>query len=352
MWPDCDKTVIDMVRDAKQTILIVDDVETDVDTLVETLGDDYEIAVALDGPTALQSLRPDPPDLILLDIMMPGMDGYEVCRRIKADPRTEGIPVVFITALGDERDEAAAFEAGGADFLTKPVKRIVVQKRVRTQLERLDQMRRLEEEVTRRTAEIDETRQQIIQCLGRAAEYRDNETGKHVIRMSLFSERIALAYGLEAQEARRYLAATPMHDVGKIGIRDSILLKPGRLDEDEMAEMKRHCVIGEKILGETDSPLLRLAALCAKTHHERWDGKGYPCGIAGEDIPIVGRITAVADVFDALTSKRPYKEPWPIARAAAEIQNGAGSQFDPAVVEAFARALQEILILREEHVEP
>jgi putative two-component system response regulator len=336
----------------RETVLVVDDFKTNVEYLRDFLELEYRVLGAYSGEEALAMARAERPDIILLDVMMPGMDGYEVCRRIKADPRTEGIPVIFITALGDERDEAAAFESGGADFLTKPVKRIVVQKRVRTQLERLDQMRRLEEEVTRRTAEIDETRQQIIQCLGRAAEYRDNETGMHVIRMSLFSERIALAYGLEPQEARRYLAATPMHDVGKIGIRDSILLKPGRLDEDEMAEMKRHCVIGEKILGETDSPLLRLAALCAKTHHERWDGKGYPCGIAGAAIPIVGRITAVADVFDALTSKRPYKEPWPIARAAAEIQNGAGSQFDPAVVDAFARALQEILILREEHVEP
>jgi putative two-component system response regulator len=336
----------------RETVLVVDDFKTNVEYLRDFLELEYRVLGAYSGEEALSVAQAERPDIILLDVMMPGMDGYEVCRRIKADPRTEGIPVIFITALGDERDEAAAFESGGADFLTKPVKRIVVQKRVRTQLERLDQMRRLEEEVTRRTAEIDETRQQIIQCLGRAAEYRDNETGKHVIRMSLFSERIALAYGLEAQEARHYLAATPMHDVGKIGIRDSILLKPGRLDEDEMAEMKLHCVIGEKILGETDSPLLRLAALCAKTHHERWDGKGYPCGIAGADIPIVGRITAVADVFDALTSRRPYKEPWPIARAAAEIQNGAGSQFDPAVVDAFARALQEILILREEHVEP
>ena len=313
----------------RETVLVVDDFKTNVEYLRDFLELDYRVLCAYSGEEALAMARAERPDIILLDVMMPGMDGYEVCRRIKADPRTEGIPVVFITALGDERDEAAAFEAGGADFLTKPVKRIVVQKRVRTQLERLDQMRRLEEEVTRRTAEIDETRQQIIQCLGRAAEYRDNETGNHVIRMSLFSERIALAYGLEAQEARRYLAATPMHDVGKIGIRDSILLKPGRLDEDEMAEMKRHCVIGEKILGETDSPLLRLAALCAKTHHERWDGKGYPCGIAGAAIPIVGRITAVADVFDALTSKRPYKEPWPIARAAAEIQNGSGSSSTP-----------------------
>lgn len=336
----------------RETVLVVDDFKTNVEYLRDFLELEYRVLGAYSGEEALAMARAERPDIILLDVMMPGMDGYEVCRRIKADPRTEGIPVIFITALGDERDEAAAFEAGGADFLTKPVKRVVVQKRVRTQLERLDQMRRLEEEVTRRTAEINETRQQIIQCLGRAAEYRDNETGKHVIRMSLFSERIALAYGLEAQEARRYLAATPMHDVGKIGIRDSILLKPGRLDEEEMAEMKRHCVIGEKILGETDSPLLRLAALCAKTHHERWDGRGYPCGIAGADIPIVGRITAVADVFDALTSKRPYKEPWPIARAAAEIQNGSGRQFDPAVVDAFARALQEILILREEHVEP
>ncbi|MBL8965774.1 MAG: response regulator [Spirochaetaceae bacterium] len=332
-------------------VLVVDDFKTNVEYLRDFLEPEYETLTAYDGAEAIQRALDGRPDIVLLDVMMPRMDGYEVCRRFKADDRLKDIPIIFVTALGDEKDEAKAFEAGGSDFLTKPVKRVVVLKRIRTQLERSDQMRRLEAEVRKRTKEIEETRMRVIQCLGKASEYRDNETGHHVIRMSNFAERIALAYGLSAEEARLYLYATPMHDVGKIGIRDSILLKPGRLDEEELREMRRHCEIGEKILGETDSLLLATAAVCAKTHHERWDGKGYPQGLAGDAIPLVGRIAAVADVFDALTSKRPYKEAWPIARAAGEVRNAAGTQFDPTVVEAFQKALEEILVIRESYLE-
>jgi putative two-component system response regulator len=335
----------------RETVLVVDDFRTNIEFLRDFLEVDYRVLSANNGQEAIAAATEERPDIILLDVMMPGLDGYEVCRRLKADPRTRNIPIIFVTALGEEKDEASAFEAGGADFLTKPVKRVVVQKRIRTQLERVEQMRWLEAEVQRRTTEIEQTRQNIIQCLGRAAEYRDNETGNHVMRMSRYCERIALAYGLDAAEAKFYLAATPMHDVGKIGIRDSILLKPGKLDEAEWIEMRRHCEIGERILGKSESALLRTAASCAKTHHERWDGSGYPVGLAGEDIPLVGRIAAVADVFDALTTKRPYKEAWPIARAAAEIQNSSGSQFDPSVVAAFAKCFEAVLEIRERYFE-
>ncbi len=337
--------------DDRPTVLVVDDFKTNVEYLRDFLEPEYRVLAAYSGEQALEVALEGHPDILLLDVMMPGMDGYETCRRFKEDPRLKNIPIIFVTALGDEKDEASAFEAGGSDFLTKPVKRIVVLKRIRTQLASLDQMRRLEAEVQKRTREIESTRMKVIQCLGKAAEFRDNETGNHVIRMSHFAERIALAYGLDADEARLYLYATPMHDVGKIGIRDTILLKPGRLDEEELKEMRTHCEIGEKILGERDSLLLETASICAKTHHERWDGKGYPAGLAGEDIPLVGRIAAVADVFDALTSKRPYKEAWPIAKAAGEIQNSSGTQFDPAVVEAFHKALEEILVIRENYLE-
>lgn len=337
--------------DDRPTVLVVDDFKTNVEYLRDFLETEYRVLAAYNGEQALKIALESHPDILLLDVMMPGMDGYETCRRFKEDPRLKNIPIIFVTALGDEKDEASAFEAGGSDFLTKPVKRVVVMKRIRTQLERQDQMRRLEAEVQKRTREIEFTRMKIIQCLGKASEFRDNETGNHVIRMSHFAERIALAYGLDADEARLYLYATPMHDVGKIGIRDSILLKPGRLDDEEIREMRRHCEIGERILGEGDSLLLETASICAKTHHERWDGKGYPQGLAGEAIPLVGRIASVADVFDALTSKRPYKEAWPIAKAAGEIQNSSGSQFDPAVVEAFHKALEEILVIREGYLE-
>jgi putative two-component system response regulator len=331
----------------RETILVVDDFKTNVEYLRDILEAEYRVLAAYRGDQALALATAEKPDLILLDVMMPGMDGYEVCRRLKADPRTRGIPVIFVTALGEERDEAAAFEAGGSDFLTKPVKIIVVKKRIRTQLERLDQMRRLEAEVGKRTREIDETRRKVIECLGKASEFRDNETGTHVVRMSKYAEQIALAYGLDAEEATLYLLATPLHDVGKIGIHDAILRKPGRLNAAEWTEMRTHCEIGARILGDDPSILIHTASVCAMSHHERWDGSGYPLGLAGEAIPLVGRIASIADVFDALTSKRPYKEAWPIGRALAEIQNASGSQFDPEVVKAFARTLEKILEIRE-----
>jgi putative two-component system response regulator len=335
----------------RASILVVDDFKTNVEFLRDILESQYAILTAYNGEEALSIARSERPDLILLDVMMPGKDGYEVCRELKADARTAEIPIVFVTALGDEEDEARAFEAGGADFITKPVKLVVVKKRIKTQLELLGKMRDLEEEVARRTEEIEQTRQRIIDCLGKASEFRDNETGNHVLRMSMYSERIALAYGLDEREALRYRFVTPMHDVGKIGIRDSILLKPGRLEPAEFEEMKQHCVIGERILGSDGSLLLKMAATCAKSHHEKWDGSGYPLGLVGEDIPLVGRIAAVADVFDALTSERPYKEAWPIGRASAEIENSSGSHFDPAVVNAFAASLESILEIRERYLE-
>lgn len=340
--------------DGRETILVVDDFKANVEFFTAILEGDYRVISAYEGETAIAKARSEHPDLVLLDIMMPGLDGYEVCRALKADPRTKSIPVIFVTALGEVEDEARAFEAGGADFLTKPVRPVVVVARVKTQLALRGQMRALESMVRERTAELERTRFEIIRRLGRAAEFRDNETGLHVIRMGLYGEHVALAYGLSIDDAELFLHALPMHDIGKIGIRDSILLKPGRLDEEEMEEMRKHCEIGARILGEDSghgSEPLALAAVCALSHHERWDGTGYPRRLAGEDIPLIGRIAAVADVFDALTSRRPYKEPWPIGRAAAEIQNGSGTQFDPDVVRAFARALPEVLEVRERYRE-
>jgi putative two-component system response regulator len=338
----------------RETILVVDDFKANVEFFTAILEGEYRVISAYEGETAISKARSERPDLVLLDIMMPGLDGYEVCRELKADPRTKSIPVIFVTALGEVEDEARAFEAGGADFLTKPVRPLVVLARVKTQLALRDQMRVLESMVRERTAELERTRFEIIRRLGRAAEFRDNETGLHVVRMGLFGERIALAYGLSVDDAELYLHALPMHDIGKIGIRDSILLKPGKLDEAETAEMRKHCEIGARILGEdssSDVEPLAIASVCALSHHERWDGRGYPRGLSGEAIPLIGRIATVADVFDALTSKRPYKESWPIGRAAAEIQDGAGSQFDPEVVKAFAKALPEILEVRERYLE-
>jgi putative two-component system response regulator len=262
------------------------------------------------------------------------MDGYAVCCALKADAATASIPVIFITALNDSQDETAGFDVGGVDYLTKPVSPPVVRARVRTHLSlvRMDELR--------------ETRLQIVQRLGRAAEYKDNETGMHVIRMSHFSQLLALAAGCSPAWAEDLLNAAPMHDVGKIGIPDAVLRKPGPLDADEWATMRRHPEIGAEIIGEHPSGVLQLAREIALAHHEKWDGSGYPRGLAGEAIPLSARIVAIADVFDALTTRRPYKEPWPVQEAMNHIAAQAGKHFDPALVALFAPLLPQLLEIR------
>ena len=320
--------------DQRPRLLLVDDEPTNLQVLRHVLQADYRLLFATDGARALQVAREQLPQLILLDIMMPGMDGYAVCRALKADPATAGIPVIFITALNDSQDETAGFDVGGVDYLTKPVSPPVVRARVRTHLSlvRMDELR--------------ETRLQIVQRLGRAAEYKDNETGLHVIRMSHFSKLLALAAGCSPAWAEDLLNAAPMHDVGKIGIPDAVLRKPGPLDADEWATMRRHPEIGAEIIGEHPSGVLQLAREIALAHHEKWDGSGYPRGLAGEAIPLSARIVAIADVFDALTTRRPYKEPWPVQEAMNHIAAQAGKHFDPALVALFAPLLPQLLEIR------
>ena len=320
--------------DQRPRLLLVDDEPTNLQVLRHVLQADYRLLFATDGARALQVAREQLPQLILLDIMMPGMDGYAVCRALKADPATAGIPVIFITALNDSQDETAGFDVGGVDYLTKPVSPPVVRARVRTHLSLV------------RMEELRETRLQIVQRLGRAAEYKDNETGMHVIRMSHFSQLLALAAGCSPAWAEDLLNAAPMHDVGKIGIRDAVLRKPGPLDADEWATMRRHPEIGAEIIGEYPSGVLQLAREIALAHHEKWDGSGYPRGLAGEAIPLSARIVAIADVFDALTTRRPYKEPWPVQDALDHIAAQAGKHFDPALVALFAPLLPQLLEIR------
>ena len=320
--------------DQRPRLLLVDDEPTNLQVLRHVLQADYRLLFATDGERALQVAREQQPQLILLDIMMPGMDGYAVCRALKADAATASIPVIFITALNDSQDETAGFDVGGVDYLTKPVSPPVVRARVRTHLSlvRMDELR--------------ETRLQIVQRLGRAAEYKDNETGLHVIRMSHFSKLLALAAGHSPAWAEDLLNAAPMHDVGKIGIPDAVLRKPGPLDADEWATMRRHPEIGAEIIGEHPSGVLQLAREIALAHHEKWDGSGYPRGLAGEAIPLSARIVAIADVFDALTTRRPYKEPWPVQDALDHIAAQAGKHFDPALVALFAPLLPQLLEIR------
>ena len=320
--------------DQRPRLLLVDDEPTNLQVLRHVLQADYRLLFATDGERALQVAREQRPDLVLLDIMMPHMDGYAVCCALKADAATASIPVIFITALNDSQDETAGFDVGAVDYITKPVSPPVVRARVRTHLSlvRMDELR--------------ETRLQIVQRLGRAAEYKDNETGLHVIRMSHFSKLLALAAGCSPAWAEDLLNAAPMHDVGKIGIPDAVLRKPGPLDADEWATMRRHPEIGAEIIGEHPSGVLQLAREIALAHHEKWDGSGYPRGLAGEAIPLSARIVAIADVFDALTTRRPYKEPWPVQDALDHIAAQAGKHFDPALVALFAPLLPQLLEIR------
>ena len=323
-----------LAPDLRPRLLLVDDEPTNLQVLRHVLQADYRLLFATEGERALQVAREQRPDLILLDIMMPHLDGYAVCKALKADAATAAIPVIFITALTDTQDETAGFDAGAVDYITKPISPPVVRARVRTHLSlvRLDELR--------------ETRLQIVQRLGRAAEYKDNETGMHVIRMSHFAQRLALAAGYSPAWAEDLLNASPMHDVGKIGIPDAVLRKPGPLDADEWTTMRRHPAIGAEIIGEHPSGVLHMAREIALAHHEKWDGSGYHLGLAGEAIPLSARIVAIADVFDALTTRRPYKEPWPVQEAMDHIAAQSGRHFDPRLVELFAPLLPQLLEIR------
>ncbi len=335
----------------KQTVLVVDDTPENIDVLVGTLKSDYNVKAAINGKMALKVVHSTPPDIILLDIMMPGIDGYEVCRRIKADYTTRHIPIIFITAKIGIEDELTGLELGAVDYITKPISPPIVKARVQTHLALHDQNRELDRKVRIRTEQLHETRLQVIQRLGRAAEYKDNETGMHVIRMSHYSRILGLAAGMSESEAEILMNAAPMHDIGKIGIPDNILRKPGKLTDDEFAIMKGHCEIGAEIIGDDSSELLQLAKVVALTHHEKWNGNGYPKGLAGEDIPRVGRIVAIADVFDALTSERPYKKAWSVEDAVALLKSESGEHFDPQLVPLFIDALPELVTVKQRYAE-
>ncbi|HWT55394.1 MAG TPA: HD domain-containing phosphohydrolase [Rhodocyclaceae bacterium] len=325
--------------DHRPKLLLVDDEPTNLQILRQILQDDYRLLFARDGEKALQLAAAEQPNLVLLDVMMPGLSGYETCRRLKQNVATETLPVIFVTALNESSDEELGFGVGAVDYITKPVSPPIVRARVRTHLSLV------------RAEELRRTRLQIIQCLGRASEYRDNETGLHVIRMSHYAKILALAAGFSPDEAEDIFHAAPMHDVGKIGTPDAVLLKPGKLEPDERAIMELHVEMGAEILGEHSSPLLQLARRIALFHHEKFDGSGYPHKLAGEDIPIEARIIAIADVFDALTSERPYKREWPVEEAVALLRRESGKHFDPELVELFIAQLPAVLAIKTQYAE-
>lgn len=335
---------------SQKTILLVDDSPEILDVLKLILKPHYAIKVATRGELALKLASSGSGiDLILLDVMLPDLDGYEVCRLLKADERTRQIPVIFVTARSDPTDEARGFAIGAEDYVVKPVSAPVVLARVATHLALSDRSRLLEQlvrqrtvQLEQRTRELEETRLQILRRLGRATEFRDNETGMHVLRMSQYVNLLARRIGLGKNEVETLDHAALMHDIGKIGIPDHILRKPDNLTHEEYEVVKTHCQIGADIIGLHESPLLGTCRTVALTHHERWDGQGYPNHLAGTDIPLAGRLTAVADIFDALTSDRPYKQAWEIDRALEEIAAQRGHALDPVLGTAFLELRPEL----------
>lgn len=337
----------------QQTVLVVDDVPENIDVLAGILRPHLRVKAATSGAKALSLARSGtPPDLILLDIMMPGMSGYEVCAALKSDLSTCRIPVIFVTAIDEIEDERRGFEMGAVDYITKPVSPPLVLARVRSQLALHNQRLELWKQVQSQTAELTQTRLSIIRCLGRAAEYKDDQTGHHVLRMASYSKLLAAAIGMAEQEVDLLFQAAPMHDIGKIGTPDHILKKPGKLDAEEWRIMQMHVLNGAQILGDSDSELLKLARRIVLSHHEKWDGSGYPAALRGELIPLEGRIVALADVFDALVSARPYKAAWPIARALEFIESQAGQHFDPGLVPHFLRLVPQLQDIGNQFSDP
>jgi putative two-component system response regulator len=333
------------------SVLIVDDIPQNISLLNAALMDEYTIKVASSGQQAIDICLSMPIDIVLLDVMMPEMDGFETCRQLKENPLTRNIPVIFVTARREINEESMGFACGAVDYITKPIRAPIVRARVKTQLALNDHNRNLENLVQERTDELDKSRLEILHRLGSAGEYRDNETGLHVVRVCHYSRIIAMALGLPEHEAELLYNTAALHDTGKIGIPDSILLKPGKLDDEEWKIMQTHCAIGYEIIGTNQNSLLKSAAIIALTHHERWDGSGYPKGLIGSAIPLFGRIVSVVDMFDALTSERPYKKAWSVGKAVEEVVRCSGGHFDPQIVDAFMLNVPELATVQQQFVD-
>ena len=345
----------------KSCILLVDDENFYLDVLIELLSDDYQITVAKSGKQALKRANViPPPDLILLDVLLPDIDGYEVCRRLGENPDTAGIPVIFLTVMSEVEDEIKGFELGAVDYITKPISPPIVRSRVKTHLSLIKARRALENQnqllerlVQERTSEISRTQDVAIFCMASLAETRDGETGNHIHRtqhyVRLLSEYLKDRPGykdqLDAKNIELLFKSAPLHDIGKVGVPDRILLKPGKLSQTEWEEMKKHTLYGHEALLRAEeeqgsTSFLKVAREVVISHHERWDGQGYPAGCRGEEIPVSGRLMALADVYDALISKRVYKPSFSHENATSYILEQRGAQFDPVVVDAF-QDLQE-----------
>ena len=341
-------------------ILLVDDSPMNIDFLINSLSDLYNLKIALNGKEALEAVSEQKPDLILLDIIMPEMDGYEVCSRLKKNSATSDIPIIFLTALTDIDQKSRGFELGAVDYITKPFHSAEVKLRVKNHLTIKaskdflnNKNKTLEQIVGERTAQLQDMQDVTIRMAASLAETRDNETGMHIIRTQKYVERLARRIKKEP-DYKTYLKdeliellvkSSALHDIGKIGVPDCILLKPGKLEKSEFEEMKKHTIYGEQALIKAEKQIkngnfLQFSREIAVSHHEKWDGSGYPNGLSGKNIPLSGRIMAVADVYDALISKRIYKPPFSHSKAVEIILEGNGTHFDPFIVNAF-KSIQE-----------
>jgi putative two-component system response regulator len=348
----------------QSTVLVVDDTPANLTLLAQVLKPYYRVQLAVSGAKALEICRRQPPDLIVLDVMMPALDGHEVCRQLKADPATRRVPVIFLTALTRTEDESAGFEVGGADFIHKPFNPATVLARVRTHLQlKLAEDRllrhntQLSGELDARRREVERLRDTTLFVMVSLAEFRDADTGNHIQRTQEYVRTLARWIAgqpdgpadLTEAAIDELAKAAPLHDIGKVAIPDGILLKPGKLSPDEWHIMKTHAEHGADLLqraidrlGDDAGPMLTFGKQIARHHHEKWDGSGYPDGLAGPAIPLSARLMAVADVYDALISRRPYKQAMTHDEALAFIRNGSGSHFDPRIVEALDACLDEV----------
>jgi len=364
------------------TFLMVDDEPLNIDLVriyLQDLGNPRVVSTS-DSREALAMARQHKPDVILLDLLMPGLSGFDVLAEIRKDAELRRTPVIILTASTSSEARNRVLEMGVNEFLGKPVdpselvlrlRNTLAAKALRDHLSNYSA--RLEDEVRQRTVELEAARQEAMHCLARAAEYRDDDTGEHVVRVGRYAAIIATSLGFSEKEVVMLEQAAQLHDVGKIGIPDSILMKRGKLDPSEYELMKDHCQFGKSIIqpmtdedwqklrrhtrlgrlimGLPSSPIMRLAASIAESHHEKWDGSGYPNGLAGDEIPLEGRITAVADVFDALSTRRPYKPAMPVEKCIEAIVRGRGQHFDPEVVDAFLAALDKVLVVHQEYLD-
>ncbi len=356
------KAQVRLLPSARNTVMVVDDQSTGraiLEQVVRSLDERVVVEGFARPVDAVVWATRNVSDLVLVDYMMPDMDGIELVKRLRALPGYEHVPIVMITVHDDRKVRYAALDAGITDFLTKPVdareclarcRNLLTLRRQQLALE--DRRRLLEHMVEDATREVKEREKETLLRLARAGEFRDEETGNHLIRMSRYSRLIANTLGLERDEDETLELASPLHDIGKIGIPDGILLKPHELEASEWQVMRRHPVIGHEILKGSASKYVRMGALIALGHHEKYDGSGYPNGLVGDHVPLCARIVAVADVYDALTSVRPYKSAWPSEQAFEYLRSQSGGHFDPRMVEAFLAAQREVLAIQREWSDP